>query len=151
MRWRDRAACRGKGNASFFTQCGFAAAKAVCAICEVRGECLDAAMMWELWGRGRFRFGVWGGLTPLERTRLALTDPRYHEPVDPSLLEEARSFEEELGVSRIVQVNVAVGQLRVGEDVELDDDEARPLIASGYVTPIDGRDDASVAEPDSVR
>jgi len=108
-------------------------------------------MVWELWGRGRFRFGVWGGLTPLERTRLALTDPRYHQVVDPSLLEEARCFEEELGVSRIVQVNVAVGQLRVGEDVELDDDEARPLIASGYVTPIDGRDDASVTEPDSVR
>lgn len=151
MRWRDRAACRGKGNEPFFTQRDFASAKAVCAVCEVRDECLDAAMVWELWGRGRFRFGVWGGLTPLERTRLALTDPRYHQVVDPSLLEEARCFEEELGVSRIVQVNVAVGQLRVGEDVELDDDEARPLIANGYVTPIDGRDDASVTEPDSVR
>ena len=45
----------------FFTQGGFAAAKAVCAICEVRGECLGAAMMWELWGRGRFRFGCGAG------------------------------------------------------------------------------------------
>ena len=77
-------------------------------------------MYWELWGSGRFRFGVWGGLTPLERTRLALTDPRYHEPVDP-VASGGSGFEEELGVSRIVQVNVAVGQLRVGEDVELDD------------------------------
>lgn len=41
--WMDRAACRGQGTDDFFpSRRGNAgAAKAICAGCEVRGECLD--------------------------------------------------------------------------------------------------------------
>ena len=40
------------------------AAKRVCSRCAVRKLCLETAM------RNRERFGVWGGLTEQERTRL---------------------------------------------------------------------------------
>lgn len=69
--WRDRAACRGVDSELFFptaesgpvrtTQ--VAAAKAVCARCPVRGECLDEAL-------ARIPYGVAGGLTEHERRTL---------------------------------------------------------------------------------
>lgn len=46
------------------------AARKVCAWCPVRLECLRAAMRWEGSRETRYRFGMWGGLTPLERQRL---------------------------------------------------------------------------------
>jgi WhiB family redox-sensing transcriptional regulator len=42
-----------------------ASAKAICATCPVRSECLAFARL------ARCKTGVWGGLTPLERRRLA--------------------------------------------------------------------------------
>lgn len=45
------------------------AAKTICASCEVRVECLEFAMTVE--PLNIKRFGIWGGLTPLEREMLA--------------------------------------------------------------------------------
>lgn len=39
-------------------------AKAICAVCPVREPCLDHAMA------NKERFGLWGGLAPIERLRI---------------------------------------------------------------------------------
>ena len=70
--WRSDAACRGTNPDAFFPvgegglayERQVAAAKAVCAGCPVRAECLDEALM-------RIPDGIGGGLTPGERRRLA--------------------------------------------------------------------------------
>ena len=69
--WRARAACRGLDPEMFFSSDDLpnkqdridreAAAKAVCARCPVRRECLDYAI-----AAGE-RYGIWGGLNPQER------------------------------------------------------------------------------------
>ena len=62
----SRAACRGLSPALFFAELGdtptaLSEARAVCATCPIRVECLDYAV-----GNGE-RWGIWGGLTPRER------------------------------------------------------------------------------------
>jgi WhiB family redox-sensing transcriptional regulator len=64
--WVKRAACRGH-QALFFdekTAEAVAAAKALCAVCPVRLECLDRAVV------HRERDGIWAGLTPTELWKL---------------------------------------------------------------------------------
>ena len=62
--WFAQAACRGRTE-KFFLDKGQspAEAKAICAGCEVRQECLDYAIA------KRETRGIWGGLTPVERRR----------------------------------------------------------------------------------
>ena len=57
-RWRDRAACRDADPDLFFPLLGESAdpARAICAACAVRAECLTLAR-----ARGE-QFGVWGGV-----------------------------------------------------------------------------------------
>lgn len=74
--WQVRAACRGPESSVFFPptvperrderESREARAKAICAECSVREECLDFAL------RIREPHGIWGGLTEAER-RHALT------------------------------------------------------------------------------
>jgi WhiB family transcriptional regulator, redox-sensing transcriptional regulator len=72
MSWQDRAACAGMDAQLFFGPDGEgrqereireAKAKAVCALCPVRAQCLDYAL------RSSIRHGIWGGLTKEERSR----------------------------------------------------------------------------------
>jgi WhiB family redox-sensing transcriptional regulator len=75
--WRSHAACVGKVGIAFYPpmrpekRSAKAAredrAKAVCASCPVRQTCLDEAL-----AHGE-RFGIWGGLTDTERSRLRAT------------------------------------------------------------------------------
>jgi len=64
--WRDEALCAQTDPELFFPEQGesVAAAKRVCAGCEVRAECLQYAL------DNRERFGVWGGLSERERREL---------------------------------------------------------------------------------
>jgi WhiB family transcriptional regulator, redox-sensing transcriptional regulator len=68
MTWRDDAACKGIDPDLFHPERGdmaaIAAAKAVCAGCEVRVACLEYAI------QASERYGVWGGLSERERRRL---------------------------------------------------------------------------------
>ena len=74
-RWRDRAACRDSEPEMFVpaAEAGaararqVAAAKAVCARCPVRAECLAEALV-------RLPYGIAGGLTEHERRRLRARD-----------------------------------------------------------------------------
>lgn len=70
MRWQDDAACRGMDIRLFYPVehpgHGWSDAQdaaLVCARCPVRAQCLEAGMT-ELWG-------IWGGLSPLERRALS--------------------------------------------------------------------------------
>jgi WhiB family transcriptional regulator, redox-sensing transcriptional regulator len=72
MSWQDRAACRGMDVLLFFgpddqadpeREIREAKAKAVCALCPVRTQCLDYAL------QNSIRHGIWGGLNEEERVR----------------------------------------------------------------------------------
>jgi WhiB family transcriptional regulator, redox-sensing transcriptional regulator len=78
--WSSDAACQRLSEEEkqwFYTEggSGYKKAKAVCANCPARAECLDRAMDLEARGLGvgprGDRFGVWGGLSGIERSRLA--------------------------------------------------------------------------------
>lgn len=72
--WQDRAACRGPQAVVFFPPASFERksdrlererrAKAICAECTARPECLDYAL------QIREPHGVWGGLNESERSQL---------------------------------------------------------------------------------
>lgn len=64
--WHDHAACAGVDPDLFFPSRGASTreAKAVCAGCPVRSDCLEAAMA------GGEKFGIWGGMSERERRRL---------------------------------------------------------------------------------
>ncbi len=72
--WQAKAACRGPQAVVFFPPSHFERkdekaereerAKAICATCTVRSECLDYAL------RIREPHGIWGGLNELERKQL---------------------------------------------------------------------------------
>ncbi|RCV51196.1 WhiB family transcriptional regulator [Marinitenerispora sediminis] len=59
-RWQDDAACRGADTELFFTPGYESVAKAICAQCPVRAECLDYAV-----SRPE-KYGMWGGLDEQE-------------------------------------------------------------------------------------
>ena len=72
--WRDQAACVGDMATAFYPPLGpekrsvktarEERAKAVCAACPVRPQCLDQAI------ESGERYGIWGGMTDSERSRL---------------------------------------------------------------------------------
>ena len=64
--WADQAACKGMDPEMCFPGRGVSnqPAKQVCQGCPVRVECLDYAF------EGPERFGIWGGLSELERQRI---------------------------------------------------------------------------------
>jgi WhiB family transcriptional regulator, redox-sensing transcriptional regulator len=77
--WRERAACAAADSRLFFGHQGEgqqerrrreAAAKAICARCQVRQACAADALA------HREPFGVWGGLTESERRALRITGAR---------------------------------------------------------------------------
>ena len=82
--WTSQAACRQQNPDDLFVQ-GAAQnrAKAVCAGCPVKSECLADAL------DNRVEFGVWGGMT--ERERRALLRRRPDITSWRTLLESARA------------------------------------------------------------
>lgn len=77
--WEKDAACRDSDPNMFFPERGSSTreAKAVCAICPVRDECLDYALM-----NGE-KFGIWGGTSERERRRIrkirTIEDPEWRK------------------------------------------------------------------------
>lgn len=64
--WQDQANCLGVDPDLFFPERGASTreAKAVCAGCEVKDDCLEYAL------RNGEKFGIWGGLSERERRRI---------------------------------------------------------------------------------
>ena len=65
--WTEDALCAQVGGDLWFPDQGepTAAAKRICALCPVRKECLEYSLQHEI------PKGIWGGLSALERQRLA--------------------------------------------------------------------------------
>ena len=64
--WQERALCAQTDPEAFFPEKGGSTreAKRVCLSCDVRGDCLEYALM------NDERFGIWGGLSERERRKL---------------------------------------------------------------------------------
>ena len=68
--WKDFAACRGMSKENYDTFYAnhsqtYKLAKEICGDCQVRGECLEYALLYEKMVQRRF--GCYGGLSPEER------------------------------------------------------------------------------------
>lgn len=74
--WHERAACRGLDPDLFFPERGESttAAKAICADCPVRPECLGFALT------ENEKFGIWGGKSERERRAARARIPRSERP-----------------------------------------------------------------------
>jgi WhiB family transcriptional regulator, redox-sensing transcriptional regulator len=76
--WRSASACRHANPDLFFPvattaserAAQIAKAKAICAGCPVRSQCLEFARANEL------NYGIWGGTTPEDRTRIRRREQR---------------------------------------------------------------------------
>lgn len=66
LAWQEQALCAQTDPEAFFPEKGGSTreAKAVCASCEVRAQCLEYAL------ENDERFGIWGGMSERERRRL---------------------------------------------------------------------------------
>jgi WhiB family redox-sensing transcriptional regulator len=66
LRWQDQASCLGMDPDLFFPERGASTrdAKAICAACPVRVDCLEYAL-----ANGE-KFGIWGGMSERERRRV---------------------------------------------------------------------------------
>ena len=74
--WRDRARCAESDPELFYPEARETApiAKSICSLCEVRDECLAAALA------GREPHGIWGGLTDRERLAVARAERPAGQP-----------------------------------------------------------------------
>lgn len=72
--WRDRAACLGTDDDTFFPdrgdEAGTDAALRICATCPVTTQCLTTALTEEGNLAGPYRHGIRGGTTPDERAHM---------------------------------------------------------------------------------
>jgi WhiB family redox-sensing transcriptional regulator len=75
-RWQDDAECLGADPEIFFLEKGGSTleAKAICATCPVRDECLETALV------NVEKHGVWGGKT--ERERMAIQRQRRMDRIN---------------------------------------------------------------------
>lgn len=66
LAWMERARCLDADPEAFFPEKGGSTreAKRICAVCDVREECLEYALA------NDERFGIWGGMSERERRRL---------------------------------------------------------------------------------
>lgn len=67
--WHKQGACRGMTPRQFYSENYIEneSARAICASCEVRSDCLEYAL------HNRIQHGIWGGKTELERRRIRRT------------------------------------------------------------------------------
>lgn len=74
--WMEEARCAGNKHIDFFEEDDpqvIREAVAICNDCPVKAECLRMALQEEIW------HGVWGGLTPGQRTQVKVNRP--HKPL----------------------------------------------------------------------
>jgi WhiB family redox-sensing transcriptional regulator len=71
LSWQDRALCAQTDPDAFHPDQGASVrdAKRTCLSCDVRGECLEYALV------NDERFGIWGGLTEQERRKVRKARP----------------------------------------------------------------------------
>lgn len=80
--WRDGALCAQIGGNAWFPNSAQAAAEArrICAVCDVRPECLEHALTYDE------RFGIWAGLSQAQLDRIRRPgDGRDSQPAPTAL------------------------------------------------------------------
>jgi WhiB family transcriptional regulator, redox-sensing transcriptional regulator len=112
--WLDQAACRDHDPERFFPESGeqtkAADAKAICASCQVRDQCLELAV--KAAGGIDADHGVFGGTLPAERSRL-----RGNTFPEPSVLRERRELAEQAHqLANQVGLRQAARQLGIHRD-----------------------------------
>lgn len=70
--WQAKALCKNYDPRIFFTKKNVLVAKAICAECPVREKCLDWTLVLEKGGSTTARAGIYGGLSPNQRGKIAL-------------------------------------------------------------------------------
>lgn len=77
MRWQEAAACKGMDTNIFFPPSTkptpgkfYTRARKICGTCPVQIECLAYAQSMERDLNSSFRAGMYGGLSPIERTQI---------------------------------------------------------------------------------
>lgn len=60
--WQDEAKCQNIDTTEFFERASETEAKKFCRMCPVKGDCLEYALVYDM-------YGVWGGLSYKERKR----------------------------------------------------------------------------------
>jgi WhiB family redox-sensing transcriptional regulator len=85
--WLPDAACAQTDPEMFYPEKGGSTrqAKSVCGVCEVRADCLDYALA------NDEQFGIWGGLPPRERRKLAKVLGKQKPPSKASVASTRRS------------------------------------------------------------
>jgi WhiB family transcriptional regulator, redox-sensing transcriptional regulator len=77
--------CRRDPDAWFAEKASaMAEAARACRSCPAREACLRTALAWESGLGARYRFGIWGGLTPRQRAALAEDAPDENDPSAPT-------------------------------------------------------------------
>jgi WhiB family redox-sensing transcriptional regulator len=75
--WKLEAACTGMDYDTFFPAVGYNQhdihARTICETCPVKRECLMFAV------NNRIQYGIWGGLTPIQRKRITPTKWRRND------------------------------------------------------------------------
>lgn len=97
MEWWERARCKGRGEV-FYTDSPNATqrARAFCAVCPVWLECLTDAL------EHSEKYGLWGGLRPIERRCLVRIYRRLkHAPASPAIDQDIESLAQQLSPERI--------------------------------------------------
>lgn len=108
--WRRAAACQNADPETFFPDKGSsnAAAKRICATCPVRRDCLEDSI--------NEPYGVWGGMSDLERKRLRTL--RRHDPAAARRL--------------LARVERDLADLTAGRDIDTDDHTPIPPPATVF-------------------
>ncbi|MBP2583362.1 hypothetical protein J3A78_003840 [Streptomyces sp. PvR006] len=115
--WRTQAACAGEDTSLWFGQPhATRAARAACARCPVRAECLHDALLHET--PGAPRYGVRGGLHGSERNQLPALPSSAAEAI-AALRELLASFDERTPDPMTTSPTVANTQVKTGADVRL--------------------------------
>ena len=151
--WRDERACAGlDGRLGFHygdRNYDEMMCRRMCASCPVAVDCLSYAMLTEAEQGGRYRFGIWGGLTPTERTRLELSDSRYAlYPTDLTVL-EVRAIFEEITADMKARFIHTVDGFEGGDVVDLSNALADHYVGGGHAVPVSpaGKSAAKPADP----
>lgn len=119
--WRESAACTSQDRERFYTESQKAVGevRAFCRSCPVIGECLTETMAQE---SGRYRWGLVGGLTPLQRLALQWEERMHgHRPdvVAARLLISPQWRYTLHGMNRLTP-DVAARRLRVAGGLNVD-------------------------------
>lgn len=144
-RFSEPALCAETDAEAFYPEkgSGVAAAKAICALCGAREECLAYALDR---GLNHWWDGVWGGMSPTERRNLASTPTERREQRHAEILALHDQGATVATIARQLGVPPTTVQWVIRTKAPADADTAGPTTTAGPDQEINDRTDAVAAE-----